>query len=257
MTAAPAPRRSQEQPASPALGVGAVLSAVPAEPTRREAGAGPRLGERGQRTRAALLAAARDVFTVNGYHGTSVAMIAERAGVSLGTFYTYFADRSGMLAQLVEDAVRSLLADPDRVWRVAQGREGIYRVLLSYVRAHSEDAGFWGVWEEVTLTDVPLAALRRDLSRLLIATVSRELARGIEAGLVRPDVDPDGTARALTSMVDRYCHVTYSFDPPDPPPSAEQSAHVLTEVWARTVLIDPGSAPAPRRPESKRKPAGR
>ncbi len=219
-----------------------LLTSAPAEPTRREPKAGPRLGHRGQQTRAALLVAAREAFTSGGYHGTTVAKIADRAGVSLGTFYTYFADRSAILAHLVQDSVRGLLADPDRTWRVSQGREGIHRVLLSYLKAHAEDAPFWAVWEEVTLTDPVLAELRRELSRLLIASVTRELTRGIDAGLVRPDIDPESCARALTGMVDRYCHVTFSFDPPQHQPSPQASAEVLTDIWARAVLLDPDLA---------------
>jgi hypothetical protein len=37
-------------------------------------------------------------------------------------------------------------------------------------------------------------------------------------------------------MVDRYCYVIYVFDPPeDGPPSAEESARLLTELWASAV----------------------
>jgi hypothetical protein len=41
---------------------------------------------------------------------------------------------------------------------------------------------------------------------------------------------------ALSGMVDRYCYVTYVFDPPEagPPPAAE-SADLLTRLWASAV----------------------
>ena len=37
-------------------------------------------------------------------------------------------------------------------------------------------------------------------------------------------------------MVDRCCYVTYVFDPPqDGPPPPQESAHMLTELWASAV----------------------
>ena len=110
------------------------------------------------------------------------------------------------------------------------------RVLTSYVRVTAEGARFWKVWEEVTHTDEQLAAVRRDLSRLLTDSVARELQRGQRAGTVRRDLDADLTARALTGMVDRYVYVTYFFDPPDPLPTHDESAKLLTHIWGSAVF---------------------
>ena len=77
-------------------------------PTRRDADAGARLSTRGLRTRTALLASARELFSARGYQSTTVALIAQHAGVSLGTYYQYFADRSDILSELVADAVADL-----------------------------------------------------------------------------------------------------------------------------------------------------
>ena len=45
------------------------------------------------RTRAALLEAARELFSERGYHQTRVDEITGRAGVATGTFYLYFKDK--------------------------------------------------------------------------------------------------------------------------------------------------------------------
>jgi AcrR family transcriptional regulator len=46
--------------------------------------------EQQQRTRAALLDAAGEVFAERGFQGASVEAIAERAGFSRGAFYSNF-----------------------------------------------------------------------------------------------------------------------------------------------------------------------
>ena len=66
--------------------------------------------------------------------------------------------------------------------------------------------------------------------------VADELRRAAKAGLVRDDLDAEITARALTAMVDRFCFVTYVFDPPDAgPPDASVAAKELATLWADAI----------------------
>lgn len=256
---------TSDQPSEPLAGdrgrpLRPVLAAVEAAGvagTRREAGAERPVGGRGSRTRRALLTAARDQFCEQGYGNTSVAQIAERAGVSLGTFYQYFRDRRDVMTALVNKTVSALVGDPTHVWQVREGRAGLYRVLTSYVQLYSENARFWGVWEEVTHSDQQLAHVRRDYSRLLIETVERELRRGRSSGLVRADLDPAAAAVALTGLVDRYCYVTYYFDPPNPPPDVDASAELLTRMWADAIGLPAGTDPVSDPPPTPREVRGR
>ena len=60
------------------------------------------LSPKAQRTRASLLDAARDELLELG-GGLEVGRVAERAGVSVGLIYCYFASRAGLLAAVAED----------------------------------------------------------------------------------------------------------------------------------------------------------
>ncbi len=62
--------------------------------------------ERGNRTRAKLLAAAEQVFADLGYHDASIVKITDAAEVGQGTFYLYFESKKQVFDELVEDLNR-------------------------------------------------------------------------------------------------------------------------------------------------------
>lgn len=204
----------------------------------RRAGDRP-LGAKAQRTRERILAAALERFVADGYAGTTVAEIAKTAGVSLGTVYQYFADRSDLVAALIRRTVTGLRRQGAERWRVDDGLAGIEGVIGAFVEYYADAAAFAGVWEEVSHLEPELGELRRRLGRAFTAVVEKELARATGEGLLEGSLDPGMTARALTGMVDRYCYVTYVFDPPpDGPPTAAASTAVLARLWARALGIE-------------------
>src|SRR2546430_1230050 len=75
---------------------------------------------------------------------------------------------------------------------------------------------------------VPLGKKARQTRAKL---VEREFRRGQRAGAVPSTTDPWLLARALTAMVDRYCYLTYVFDPPEAPVDIDESVDVLAFVW--------------------------
>ncbi len=56
---------------------------------------------KGERTRARLIQAAHRLFIEQGYHGTSMRRIAERAGLALGGIYNHFASKEDILAAVM------------------------------------------------------------------------------------------------------------------------------------------------------------
>jgi AcrR family transcriptional regulator len=95
---------------------------------------------RGQRTLRLILDAAAEEFGERGYHDGSIARIAQRAGVAIGSFYTYFDSKEAVFRALVADMSRQvrehvvphILAAPDRL---AGERAGI-AAYLHFVRTH-------------------------------------------------------------------------------------------------------------------------
>ena len=110
------------------------------EPGRRLGRKAPRT-ERGRRTVRKLLGRRRGIGE-RGYHEAAIAGVTARAGVALGTFYTYFESKGGLCRALVRDmsdAVRAQVAEavagaPDRL---AAERGGI-AAFIAFVRKHPE-----------------------------------------------------------------------------------------------------------------------
>lgn len=59
--------------------------------------------ERGRRTQRAILDAAASEFGEKGFHESSIVSITIRAGVALGSFYTYFESKEALFKALVAD----------------------------------------------------------------------------------------------------------------------------------------------------------
>ena len=59
--------------------------------------------ERGRRTQRLILDAAAAEFGEKGFHESSIVSITIRAGVALGSFYTYFESKETLFKALVAD----------------------------------------------------------------------------------------------------------------------------------------------------------
>ena len=98
--------------------------------------------ERGRRTVRKLLEAAAQEFGERGFHDAAITGITARAGVALGTFYTYFESKEELFRALVRDmshATRSHVAEavagaPDRL---AAERIGL-AAFIAFTRKHPE-----------------------------------------------------------------------------------------------------------------------
>jgi AcrR family transcriptional regulator len=98
--------------------------------------------ERGRKTVRKLLEAAAQEFGRRGYHEAAITGITQRAGVALGTFYTYFESKEELFRALVRDmshATRQHVAEavrgaPDRL---AAERIGL-AAFIAFTRQHPE-----------------------------------------------------------------------------------------------------------------------
>jgi AcrR family transcriptional regulator len=95
---------------------------------------------RGQKTRAKILDAAEAEFGERGFHEASINGITARAGVALGSFYTYFPSKEALFRALVDHMGRltrryiaeRVAAAPDRMNAERSGLEAF----ITFTRDH-------------------------------------------------------------------------------------------------------------------------
>ncbi|HEY5710529.1 MAG TPA: TetR/AcrR family transcriptional regulator [Allosphingosinicella sp.] len=98
--------------------------------------------ERGRRTVRKLLEAAAQEFGERGYHEAAITGITQRAGVALGTFYTYFESKEELFRALVRDMSRATRAHVAEAVRGAPDRIAAERIglaaFIGFTRQHPE-----------------------------------------------------------------------------------------------------------------------
>lgn len=136
--------------------------------------------ERGRRTLRKLLDAAATEFADKGFHEASISGITRRAGVALGTFYTYYDSKDAIFRALVSDmsagvgrAAREAL-DPGmgalEVERVA------LRAFLTFAAEHKE---IYRIIDEAEFVD---PESYRTHYETIGARIEERLQRGGESG---------------------------------------------------------------------------
>lgn len=98
--------------------------------------------ERGRKTLRKLLDASAIEFGERGFHEASVSSITRRAGVALGTFYTYFDSKDALFRALVNDmsdnvksSARSALSE---TMGALQTEQAALAAFLEFAREHKE-----------------------------------------------------------------------------------------------------------------------
>lgn len=160
------------------------------------AGKAPRT-DRGRRTLRAILDAAAEEFGDKGFHEGSISGITRRAGVALGTFYTYFDSKDAIFRALVRDMseqVRDRVAPalrnaPDQI---AAERAGLSS-FLDFVRGHKE---IYRIIDEAEFVD---PASFRDHYATTAERIEQRLKAAAARGEVRADVS-DVHAWAIMGM---------------------------------------------------------
>ena len=158
-------------------------------PRLRRPAPAPRKSER---SRAAILAAARRVFSERGFEGASISEIAALAGMAEGSIYKHFLNKRDLLFQVMRQFYERITAD---VEAEALRRRGVAERLTYVVRRQfevfAEDKGLCRLFiREIRTADDYYDSLVHALNRRYTATVVKVIKDGITAGEVRRDVDP-------------------------------------------------------------------
>lgn len=193
---------------------------------------------RGQRTRAALLAAAREVFDRDGFVGARISDISETAGVATGSFYTYFTDKDEILTAVLAEVEEEMLHpgvhnapdhdDPVKLVEMAN---------RAYLDSYRRNVRLMMLLEQVASIDDDFRALRRRRAMSFVRRNARGIERLQEQGKADPSIDPLLASVALSSMVSRTAHMVFALRAHDA--DFEELVQMLTTLWVRALNIEP------------------
>jgi len=192
--------------------------------------------ERGRRTRERLVAAAAEVFVRDGYLDTRITDISQTAGMSNGSFYTYFRSKAEILGAL-SDRINAEMYEASTLPRDVglSPRERIEQVNRSYVRAYRANAGLLGIVEQVSTFNHEFREMRRVTRETFRSRIERSLRRLADTGAIPPLKHPQAAADALTSMVSNFCYVSMvlgeNYD-------EDTTVDTLTTLWVRGVGLE-------------------
>jgi len=142
--------------------------------------------ERGRRTHRALLDAAAQEFGACGFHATGITDITRRAGVALGSFYTYFESKEAIFRALVNDLsaqVKARVAPGVSAAPDAAARErAALDAFLGFVREHQL------IYRIIDEAEFVAPDAYRQHYETSVARVAARIERGAEEGSFRAGV---------------------------------------------------------------------
>jgi AcrR family transcriptional regulator len=183
-------------------------------------------------TRRQLLDAARDAFEEDGYRGTTVADIVDRASTARGTFYLYFRNKEDVFAQLVAEAIEELRRETAAPWAGGDRAEAVRDATRTYLQVFARRRRLWRAVLEAFGAHRDVERQWLDLRERFHERIARNLEKGRERGEVRPDLDPLLTAEALGAMTEWLAYVEYVVrDRPDEGERFERMVDTITALW--------------------------
>lgn len=201
--------------------------------------------ERAQKTYDRLLQAAEELFSERGFDDTQTPDIAEQAGVSVGTFYRYFADKRQAFIELCtrfmestfERVMQNMTLDAFGATRTpSERRAAVELVTDALFRSTAENPKLHRVFLAVSMRDPEVEALKVEFDRrgrMALATLIRAIVPKDRID------DPEAAARVIqvAAQAVALANTGLHGDPPTPA-EAKELRKALAEMLYRYVFGD-------------------
>lgn len=217
--------------------------------TAAQAGATPPAprSRKGAATRARLLGAAKEVFEETGFLEARISDIAERAGLSHGSFYHYFDSKEQIFREVAEAQEAQLTAPAEGdSGEPASDYERILGANRLYLERYRDNGKIMGVIEEVSRYDHQVNEARMQRQKHFADRAERAIRRLQASGRADRSIDPEIAAVALGSMIGRFAELwlvedwgRIDFD---------HAVEQVTRLWANAIGVEV----PPARPRGQR-----
>ena len=197
--------------------------------------------EAAARTRAAVLDAARELFTERGYAATPMTAIADRAGVALDTVYASAGRKPELARLLIEtaisgtdqmipaeqrDYVQAVQAAPDAASKIA-----IYAAAITAIAPRL--APVLGIIQQAAYAEPELARLWNEIAERRAANMRRFVADLATVAQLRLDLDQAADIVWATNATEMYQLLVGQRGW-----SPQRYERFLADTWHRLLLAD-------------------
>jgi AcrR family transcriptional regulator len=140
---------------------------------------------RGERTLRKILDAAREEFGERGFSDSSIVGITQRAGVALGTFYTYFDSKEALFQALVRDMSAQVRDSVGPAFDGAtDGLDGERRALEAFLRFARDHRDIYRIIDESEFVE---PAVYREHYETTATRIAARLAAARDKGEISAD----------------------------------------------------------------------
>lgn len=144
---------------------------------------------RGERTLRKILNAAREEFGERGFGESSVVGITQRAGVALGTFYTYFDSKEALFRALVADMSGQVRDHVAPALKGAKGMlDGERRALEAFLEFAREHRDVYRIVDEAEFVE---PGAYREHYETTATRIAARLRAGRETGEIAKDLSDE------------------------------------------------------------------
>jgi AcrR family transcriptional regulator len=153
------------------------------------------------KTKDRILDIARTMIAEIGYHGTTTAALAKRAGISEGTIYRHFENKEDILLHILQDLDDKYSAFLQTLRSARDGDHGtIERILQGHVQFSTDNLADL----KIVLSSYALLSPSKQSMTTVIERMheffSECMRRSMEMGVIR-EVEVDPTAKTLVALL--------------------------------------------------------
>ena len=199
---------------------------------------GPR-SRKGVQTRARLVEAAKEIFEEQGFLDARISDIAERAGLSHGSFYHYFESKEALFREVAADVEERLSAPLgnvilDQASTAARG-SGCARPIRRHLLSYRQEARIMGVIELMARYDPEVTAVRRARHRQYREQVAESIRQLQRRGMADRALDPVVAATGLGALTNRFAEMWFYEDSLDC--SFDEGVEQLTRLLVNALQL--------------------
>jgi len=175
---------------------------------------GPR-SSKGERTRAKLLQAAKEIFEEHGFVEARISDIAERAELSHGVYYHYFASKDEVFREVAAFHEQQLGAAVLAEMELVAGPPGttvaakIEAASRRYLAEYRDKARLMRVIEQVSRSNVGFHEARLHRHKQYAERLAAAIVQLQHQGLADPAVDPTVGSQVIMAMVTRFAEAWF------------------------------------------------